>query len=197
MKKKRIKCAAAPMKVPQSAQEANAFIAQIGDAQRAREVIQTAMNEAMARLKESYEAQARPLAEGIESLTRGLQIWCEANRNQLTQGNRVTYQVKYHRFAAGEISWRLRPRSVFVRKVEEVLHQLHMLRLQRFIRVKEEINKEAMLADPAAANQIPGVRVSSPGEEFVVKPFETALEEVGYVTVELTEAGRAAAGSVS
>jgi phage host-nuclease inhibitor protein Gam len=49
--------------------------------------------------------------------------------------------------------------------------------LERFIRTKEDLNKEAMLADPEAVASIPGISVSQ-REEFVIVPIETALEEV-------------------
>jgi phage host-nuclease inhibitor protein Gam len=189
MKKSRIKRASATVAVPQTDEEASQFIAAIGEAQRERESIQTSMNAMLARVKEQEEARARPFAQRIEELALGLQIYCDANRQKLTDRNRV----KFHRFAAGEVSWRLRPRSVFIRKIEDVLHNLHVLGLERFIRVKEEINKEAMLADPVTANQVVGVHIMNPGEEFVVKPFATALEEVGSTGYErVPDAGAAA-----
>lgn len=46
------------------------------------------------------------------------------------------------------------------------------------LRVKEEVNKEAMLAEPDVARTVAGVTVGSAGEDFVIKPFETELEEV-------------------
>ena len=63
--------------------------------------------------------------------------------------------------------------------VEEqlVLDALRRFDAARFIRVKEEINKEAILADPAAVAGIGGIRIEQ-GEVFEVVPFEAALEEV-------------------
>lgn len=188
---KRIKTAALAFIVPQNAAEANSLIAQIGRAQRERERIQIEMNEALGAVKDKHEREAAPFATEIANLTQALQIWCEAHRDDLTQHGKV----KYHRFAHGEVCWRMRPMSVFVRKVEDVLHNLRALGLSRFIRTKDEINKEAMLADPVSANQVEGVKVRSAGEEFVVKPSETSLEEVCVMTIELTDRGKRAAGA--
>ena len=61
--------------------------------------------------------------------------------------------------------------------VEAVLDQLRRLGLKRFIRQKEEVNKEAVLADPAAVAQVTGLTINR-GEDFVISPFETELAEV-------------------
>jgi phage host-nuclease inhibitor protein Gam len=45
------------------------------------------------------------------------------------------------------------------------------------VRVKEEINKEAILAEPDLAAKIPGISITQ-GEDFVIVPFETELEEI-------------------
>src|SRR5579862_8782982 len=107
----RVKSRAAAFAVPQSAEQANDFIARIGAAQRQREKIQTRMNDALAKVKTLHEKAARPYALEIATLTAGLQTWCEAHRMELTRDGRI----KTYRFAAGEISWRARPPSVLVK----------------------------------------------------------------------------------
>ena len=167
----RMKAAAAAFPVPQMADEASALIAEIGCAQRERDRIRAAMNDEMAALKERHEAAARPFKERIEALSKGVQAYCEAHRAELTS------RGKSHRFAAGEVQWRRRPPKVSIRGADKVLERLKGLRLSRFIRVKEEIDKEAMLKDPDTADSVDGVSITQ-GEDFVIKPFETALEEV-------------------
>jgi phage host-nuclease inhibitor protein Gam len=46
------------------------------------------------------------------------------------------------------------------------------LGLSRFIRSKDEINKEAILADPKAVSGIVGITINSGLEDFAVVPFE-------------------------
>ena len=160
--------------VPQNGEEANRFVAEIGVCQRHRTRIESEMNDRLALLKARYEESAAPLNAKIQGMLKGLSTWCEANRVELTRDGKV----KFFRFAAGEVSWRSRPPSVAIRSLKSVLAALNNLGLRRFIRVKEEIDKEAMLAEPSVANTVVGVKVASAGEDFVVTPFETKLEEV-------------------
>lgn len=154
-------------------EEVNAAIAEIGAAQRARDEIQTAMNKELAEVRARYEEQALPHAAVIKELGQGVQVWCEGNRAELTRDGRT----KTAKFAAGEISWRTRPPRVSIRGEGIVLEALKKLGLERFIRTKEEIDKQAILADPSAVESVKGVSVSQ-GEDFVIKPFATEIEEV-------------------
>lgn len=169
----RIKSVAAIYPVPQNKDEASDAIHRIGLAQRERNRIQADMNDALAKLKLEFEEQAKPVNELITSLSAGVQTYCEANRDQLTKDGKV----KYYSFAAGEVNWRMRPPKVSITGVDSVLETLKRLSLSRFIRIKEEPNKEAMLNEPEAVSGIAGIKIAQ-GEDFVVKPFETELEEV-------------------
>lgn len=75
------------------------------------------------------------------------------------------------------MSWRTRPPRVSVRGEDVVMEALKRLGLDRFIRRKEEIDKQAVLADPDAVQDIRGLSISQ-GEDFVIKPFATEIEEV-------------------
>jgi phage host-nuclease inhibitor protein Gam len=57
---------------------------------------------------------------------------------------------------------------------ESVRDALQRLRLDRFLRTKIEINKEAILNEPEAVALIPGIKISQI-EDFVVTPFEADL----------------------
>ncbi len=158
--------------VPQSREEAEAWIRQIGDHRREVVRIETAMNDEIAVVKDKYEQQAKPYRDDVEALIEGLQAWAIANREQLTGGGkRQSVEL-----ATGMISWRVLPPRVTIRKAENVIDALKKLGLQRFIRTREEINKEAMLDDQEAARLVPGVTIGSAGETFNVDPFETELE---------------------
>ena len=157
---------------PQTRDQVNMMIAEIGKHQRAREHLQTAMNEALAATRARFEERATPHAASIQALSRGVAAWCEAHRDELTAG-----KTKTVRFAAGEVSWRTRPPSVVVRGVEAVIDALRRLKLDRFLRQKTELDKAAILADPAAVTGVKGLSISQ-GEDFVIRPDSTALEEV-------------------
>lgn len=168
----RIKQEASDGPVPQTREAAIEAIAEIGRRQRERERIQTAMNDELAAIKERYEADALPHNEAIVALSRGVRTWCESNRELLTRGKTKTVILP-----SGEVRWRVRPPRVVLRAVESVIGTLKELGLSRFVRTKEEINKEAILADPDAVANIKGISITQ-GEDFVIVPYETKLEEV-------------------
>ncbi|MDY0019843.1 MAG: host-nuclease inhibitor Gam family protein [Anaerolineae bacterium] len=169
----KIKQQALDYPIPQTRDQVVEAIAEIGRRQRERDRIQAAMNDELAAIRERYEVEALPHTETIKGLTNGVQIYCEANRDKLTAAGKS----KTVAFASGEVKWRVTTPKVVVRGVETVLQTLKSLRLTRFIRTKEEINKEAILADPEAIRHVKGITISQ-SENFVIVPFETELEEV-------------------
>lgn len=169
-KKTRLKTPASTAYIPQSRDQAADAIRQIGEHQRELARLTADMNDELARVKERWEAQAEPHKTKVDNLTQGVQTWCEANRDQLTQGGKV----KSAALTTGEIAWRLRPPSVRVTGAEAVLDVLRRLGLTRFIRSKDEVNKEAILNEPEAVAVVPGISISQ-GEDFVVMPFEAEL----------------------
>ncbi len=174
-KQTKIKTAAANYAIPRDREEADKFIFEIFAATRRRAVIQTALDAELADLKARYEDAAAPLNSSIDLLTKGLQTWCEANRRALLQGN-----LKTVKFGNGYVSWRMRPASVTLRGIEKIIKwcRAQRGRFARFLRFKIEVNKEAMLAEPDEASKIPGVTIASGGEDFIVTPLESKLDEV-------------------
>lgn len=166
----RVKAPAAD--VPQTRDQVVEAIAEIGRRQRERTRIETAMNDAIAVIKQQHETLALPEGEKIRALAEGVQAWCEAHRAELTGGVRKTVVL-----ASGEVRWRMTPPKVEIKGVEAVLELLRARGLNEFIRSKDEPNKEAMLADQATATSVAGVKIKQ-HEEFVIVPHETELEEV-------------------
>jgi phage host-nuclease inhibitor protein Gam len=160
--------------VPQTGAEAEAAIAAIGADRRELAQIEAELSERVTHLREHFGMRARPVQERLKARIAGVQSWAEANRDELTRAGR-TKTVKMN---TGEIMWRLRPPSVRLRAKDAVLEACRALGLGRFIRVTEEVSKEAMLAEPEVAAQIAGVTIASAGEDFVIKPHESQIEEV-------------------
>lgn len=159
--------------VPQTRDAVVEAVAEIGRLQRERLRISTAMNDDLAVVRERYEAEALPLAERINELRAGVQTWCEAHRDELTENGKT----KTAALASGEIRWRVTPPSVSIKVAEKVIEALRGFGLTRFLREKVEIDKTAILAEPEAVKGIKGITINQ-REEFVVVPFETSLEEV-------------------
>lgn len=167
MPKTSLKRAAETVRVPQNREEAEEMLGRLGTIQREQTLLSAALEETLAAERKRAEAQNLPLKAEAEGLTRGLQLWAEANRQTLTQDGRT----KTVKLATGEIAWRARPPSVKIKDAEGIFERLINLGLGRFIRLKQEVDREKMLAEPAVARTVPGVTIGSAGEEFVVSPL--------------------------
>lgn len=169
----RLRSKAAEFPVPQSKDDCVAQIARIGHHQRERQRLEAAMNDELASVRQRWEEQARPHADAIVAMSRGVQTYCEAHRAELTRDGKV----KTYTFASGEVRWRMPPPSVSVRGAEAVIESLERLGLMQYLRTKTEVNKEAILADPQQALAVKGIKISQ-DEDFVVVPWDTQLEAV-------------------
>ena len=158
--------------VPQSREEAAAHIRTIGDTTRAIARIEADMNDALARIKEEAEAKAAPFRDLVGRLTEGVRIWCDANRDALTDSGKR----KFADLGTGKVEWRNLPPKVTIKGVEAVIGAIKTLGLSSFLRTKEEIDKEAMLREPDKARLVQGVSIGSEGETFAVEPFEAQIE---------------------
>ena len=166
----RLKTAAA--QAPQSKEAVVADIKAIGDAHREVMRLTADMNDKVAALQQQYAADAAPFNERIETLQIGVQAWCEANRDDLTNGDKT----KTVDFVTGLVKWRIKPPSVAVRGAEAVIALLKSSGLGRFVRTKEEVNKEAILNEADAVRGVAGLAINSGVEEFVIEPHDQQLD---------------------
>lgn len=167
-KPNRLKSQAAADPIPQNKDEVAALIRQLGDTQRDLARRQAAMNDAIAAVTADHQPIIAALAESIARHQAAVQTWCEAHRDELTRGGRV----KTANLVTGEVQWRARPPSVRVTGAETVIDTLERLGLAAFIRVKREVNKDAILADQDAVAGVAGISISQGVEDFVITPFE-------------------------
>ncbi|EJZ5971007.1 host-nuclease inhibitor Gam family protein [Salmonella enterica] len=166
-KTKRIKSAAA-VYVPQNKEDVIGDIKKIGDLQRELEREQTIMNDAIGAITEKHAPGIEALKRDIDTLSQGIQGWCEAHRDELTQNGKT----KTASLITGKVEWRNRPPSVGIRGAETVLETLRRLNLDRFIRIKEEVNKDAILNEPEVVKGVAGITIRSGIEDFSITPFE-------------------------
>lgn len=168
----KIKTTATP--AAQSRDEAEAMIGRIGEISRELTRQDADLGDALALAKQKAEAVALPLKDELESLKERVQRWAEANRDDLTRAGKT----KTAEFTTGTVSWRLRPPSVTIRGgVDNVIAWLKANLEGRFIRTKEELDKEALRSAPEIAVTVPGVKLGSAGEDFVIEPFGGELAE--------------------
>ena len=174
----------ASVSVPQNQAQARESMLAIGQAQNKRKQIEADMNDAIQKVRDTYNELAAPHADLIECLSSGLQTYCEANRDKLTgNGKKKSADI-----GAGEIGWRVTPPKITCRKLLDIITAITGKRLgKKYLRRKIEINKDAILEDcqkqgdqwalPEKLHGIAGLSVKS-AEEFYIKPHETELEEV-------------------
>lgn len=158
----------AQLDVPQTRDAVASAIHEIGVASRDIQRIKLDIEDVTANLTKEHQPTIDALNERIANLSTGVQSWCEANRDELTGGNKV----KYANLITGEVKWRQNPPSVRVSKAEQVIEMLKKLGLGRFIRTKEEINKDAIIAEPDSIKGIAGLSLSIGTETFEIVPFE-------------------------
>ncbi len=166
-KKTRAKAPAMRATVPQTKEDATRQIYELGIVLRAHQRMTADLNDKIAALTKDAQPGLDRLKAQAESLQAGLQTFCEANRDSLLKGGGKTAK-----FITGDAGWRIRPPSVTVRGVDDVLQQLRDQQLYRFIREKFEVNKEAVLNDPEAVANVKGLTVVTDVEDFFVVPFE-------------------------
>lgn len=154
--------------VPQTRDDAAADIRKIGDIQRQFARQAAAMNDAIAEITHAHQPLLDALGEQIKTLQDGVQGYCEAHRDDLTDGGKV----KTANLVTGEVQWRKRPPSVSVRGADSVIETLKRLGLTRFVRTNEEVNKEAILNEPDQVKGVAGLKVITGVEDFVITPFE-------------------------
>lgn len=165
---RKTKTPALPEPALHSREDCAAFIQRLGNLQRDLIRTETLMNDEIAAATAFHQPRIDALKAEIAAKHAAIQAWAEANRRALTgEGKSKTVNL-----VTGTIQWRQRPPSVAVKGAEAVVAVLKRLGLGRFVRVKEEVNKEAVLAEPAAVAEVPGLVVNTGVEDFVVSPFE-------------------------
>jgi phage host-nuclease inhibitor protein Gam len=160
--------AAAQQWVAQTQDDVASTIRQIGEVSREVARLSADMNDEIATITQKYQALITPKQERLVSMQTGVQVWCEANRDKLTNSGKV----KTANLITGNVLWRQRPPSISIRGAESVIETLKKLALTRFVRTKEEVNKEAMLNEPDAVRGIAGISIVTGVEDFVIEPFE-------------------------
>ncbi|WP_316171063.1 host-nuclease inhibitor Gam family protein [Bradyrhizobium sp. SZCCHNRI1058] len=181
------KAAAANVRVPQNKEEAAEMIAEYGAAIREISIIELAMLESLAKVKKQAEANSEPHSKKAVQLFKGLQIYCEANRQALLG----TSGLKTADLGTGKVSWRHKPAKVTLSgEVDQIIERIYAkataalnrddavaaLSYKAFIRTSATVDKENMLKNADLARTIEGVRIGSSGEQFEIEPFGADTE---------------------
>ncbi len=173
MSKAKTKAKALTIGAPQNKEECAEMLARLGDLKRFIKREETHMNDLITAAKEEAAEKTLDAREQVTAMGEAVKTFCEANRQVLTDNGKV----KYHNFITAEVSWRVAPPSVGIRKADDVILACKEAGYHDFIRIKEEPNKDAMLEDPSRAKTIKGVTIKSSGESFTIEIKEEELAD--------------------
>ena len=159
--------------VPKNQNEANKLITKIGVNQRKIEAINQRVNQRIERIKAEAAEKAEVISDEINKDVEGLFAYAEAHRDDLTDSGKT----KTVKLPNGELAWRTTPPSVSIRGIQAAIENFEKLGLSQFVRIKKEVDKEAILREQELVESIKGISISQK-EEFVVKPAEIDVEIV-------------------
>lgn len=169
---------AVAVKVPATIAEADELIAAYGEHERALAAIATHLEEDSAKLKATAELSAGTHKRAMDELFARIQGYADAHRGELT-GDGKTKRAER---PAGIIGWRIDPPSVKLQPkatikgvIAWLLQSRRTLRFRKFLRVKYELDKEAMLKDEATAETVPGISIMRDVEQFYIEPTQLTL----------------------
>lgn len=156
---------------PDSLTGANRLIQGIGEFQVEQQDIVQKANEEIKKIRNEANRKFKIKAGAIRRRLIGLFIFYQENWKELTQeGRRKIYNA-----VAGPFGSRIAPRKVNIRNKEKVIKNLKARNLEKFIRLLEEIDKEAILAaDPDLFSDVSGIKITQ-DEIFIVTPAETGI----------------------
>jgi phage host-nuclease inhibitor protein Gam len=160
---------------PRTVDEVNEAIAKIGEKRRAVAELEVDMNRRIAALRADFEAAGLPLRAEIEALAAGVECFCDAKRDALARDG-----GKSIRFAAGEVVWKMSTPKVVLdpeMDLDKLIASFERRGLERFIRVKKELNKQAIVAEPDAIARTAGIAIEQ-SETFNIRPHDHRLEAV-------------------
>ena len=116
-KANRMKTVAHP--TPQSRDEAEQLLKEIGQLQREVTRVEASMNDELSNVKHRYEAQAAPMNDELTAKFKALHAWAEVHRDDLLTGRSKTVKL-----ATGELNWRVTPPKVSLRGQDTVVAAL-------------------------------------------------------------------------
>lgn len=154
--------------VPQTLEEVELEVRQIAMLRQTLRQSELDEQQQIQRIRETEAGYRRPLAEELDQRERGVQVFADSHRMELTRAN----QIKSIRLpSGGELLWRMTPPRLVVSsrvKAATILATLKRRGHTQFIRIKEELDKEALKKHPEVIQTIRGLSLQQ-HEEFIIK----------------------------
>lgn len=133
------------IKVPvvETLEQANVMLAEIAERQRGIDLIKAGLNEKIDGLKTQAEAECAPLLQEMEEREQALARFAEAHKESLFN------KPKSRELSFGELGFRSSTSTVLLNRKWNwgmVVEALKQKRLGKYIRTKQEVDKEAVRA---------------------------------------------------
>jgi len=156
------------IEIPQTLEQATKVVRQIGEKKREIDEIQLVFNNQVEQLKAQATGQSLPHEQELSRLVEVLYAFAASHRDELTdRGKKKTVELP-----TGWFRWRLKPASVVLTKAEKlVIAALKQMGLERFVRTKEEVDKQAILREQEVAIGVAGFKIKQ-DEFFEVRPAD-------------------------
>lgn len=153
--------------VPQSIDEAKAFLKDIGKKMDEIEALKANCNMRIKKITEEAEGKIKPLEEKIERLRDGLVMFAQIKRAELLAGRRK----KSVEWLVGVLRWRYHRALVQLEcKEEEAVAELKRKGLKKFIRIKEFVDKLKILKKPEVVKGLICLTIQPPSEYLEIIP---------------------------
>jgi phage host-nuclease inhibitor protein Gam len=163
--------------------EANDFIKKISDLQKEKNQIKDDYDLRISELQSDLAFEIEPIEKEIKTLTLSLKKFSDSKRTEFFKDSK-TWSLP-----CGDLVYRKNPDSVDVKNsknlIDKILTKNELLDFAEkakvkfskvFLKMKLEVNKEAIHENPKKAKELTGIGLSEGIERFTIKPYESNLE---------------------
>ncbi|EMO69899.1 host-nuclease inhibitor Gam family protein [Leptospira santarosai] len=160
-------------------------VALLGEIKRERDRIKSSTDDQISQLQTDFQTTIAPLDLKIQHIVSGIKLYVDKNKEELFPDP----DYKTCKFSTGELKLRKIPASVKTRATtkffERILSENGLLEkfnslVSKFsgvyLRVKLELNKEQILAEPLNATKKIGVELNEESERLYITPSEIDAE---------------------
>lgn len=157
--------------IPTTEAEAAALLGELGDLELEIDEIQHELDQNVQKLITESQARADKLSAIFAEKFNALKAYAKGAKNDLTD-NGKRRSIKW---GTGELGWRSKPAGISTSgKKEVIIARILALAkkskdLMRFLRIKYELNLEAMEAEPEAASAIDGISIRQKSEIIYIR----------------------------
>ena len=165
---------------PQNLEQTDRFVGLLGNEQARLDALELEAEAEIRQIRENLRKESEPVRKRRNNLMTGIFTFASANKATLifVEGKKTVELTN------GTITWRWTPPAVSVENDEEMIANLKRRGLDEYVRVKEELDRQKLLADRKDLPRVAGLAFTQK-EEFVVKPHaSTEVAKTRTITVD-------------